>query len=349
MVKQKLKKLLVQYPLSDEWSRPEIYSEEFKFNELTLNLVGLSTFNKNDTLVTSSATAIRSFPIERAFFELIERTSIIEAENKKNSIFQSYKKNGQMVASKTHKEVFLSESNPEVSQYSKSNGVAVQLTQEKAIQNSLNELVERDKIIRSWFGENKPLKIIPIFNYYEKIKKELNKDYTISSYIFKSPLTEQTTYLDKINVVGTFGFPKDENRPLLLGFGASENLQMAITHSLDECLQRLGFLWDESISPVLPEFSPSALYHQEYFLRKEGIEKIKKWLKGQHAHGQFNKSIFQEDNDLVTFIDITPEHLTDKLKVMKAQSGHHVPLIFGKGYADFFPESAENLFIHPIT
>jgi hypothetical protein len=48
------------------------------------------------------------------------------------------------------------------------------------------------------------------------------------------------------------------------------------------------------------------------------------------------------------FVDVTPERLKNRLRVVKAVGGTMLPLVFGHGHP-CFPEAPDLLAIHPLA
>src|SRR5699024_10783813 len=100
------------------------------------------------------------------------------------------------------------------------------------------ELIERDRILRSWYGGPSPQATslphsIPL--------GELPRHYRIETYRFPKADSE-------IEVGAVFGFPTHPEAPFFCGFGASHSLEEALRHAFREGLQRMAFLWGEPVS-----------------------------------------------------------------------------------------------------
>lgn len=339
-----LRSLQQRYPLSTDWEIPEVFEDRLELGSLRIGLSGLVASRKRDGFqVTGSAAQLGEAPIERAYFELLERTALFEIDPK-------------------HSEHFPLSSEPATWQYSKSNGVALHTSFSIACEKAAFELIERDRVLRSWFrmpsARAKPIEASVLEQC--PIIRPLEDLYDFSGYTFSSEdgrRDEDLGYAEQVYVIGIFGFPKKTskqmNAPFLYGFGADLDFQACLSHAVGECLQRLGFLWGEDWTSALPEFSPTPDFHQEFFLREGGIFRIKRWLDnlGKETEMSFDlrrKEVARESlPQKMQFIDLTPVHLKGRVSVVKAMSPERLPLVFG-----LKPPSNtidEELWIHPIA
>jgi hypothetical protein len=143
----------------------------------------------------------------------------------------------------------------------------------------------------------------------------------------------------------TLGVPLAQSDPLLLGFGVDSDDHAAALASLDEALQRLGFLYGEPIATEEPPFTPTAGYHQEHSLWLPARPRILSWLAGDHA--QLGIEVPYRAWQPTTFVDLTPSALRDELVVVRALQPGCLPLVFGDGHPDF--DVPAGLRTHPVS
>lgn len=288
-------------------------------------LSGLVGVSKSGKSIFGSAGSTVDYPIDRAFFELVERIATIESsgnESPRNGLgriidldFKDLPALGNEAA------------------YSKSNGVALGKSFEEAAQKAYLELVERDDILRAWYGASKPR----IINKKPSTLSEIQGEYQVIAVDFTNDPAEGFT-------IGAFGFPKNRKRPLIYGFGCSQNVERAFEKSQQEALQRLGFLWDEEL-PQAVDFSPTAGFHQDFFLMPEKVEVIRRWI--FEGHSDQGLDVPHESN--THYLDLTPPKGINGLYVVKAVSNSKIPLVFGEWNPVVSRRSDRNLIYHPIA
>ncbi|HLD99338.1 MAG TPA: YcaO-like family protein [Bdellovibrionota bacterium] len=344
-MKIRLDEYLNQYPLPPGWSVPENFHEVLAELGTPVHLVGLSIQHQNGRIVTASAAQINTLPIDRAFFELIERISVLEILDKiksgKNRLHLRTA-TGTILQEVDAESVFPEDPAPEKSRYSKSNGVAAFSDFSGACDRASLELIERDRLLRSWFGGPAPKRLPDSIHAGWEIRDSLTRYYSSETYLFE----DSTSSPDSPQVVGIFCFPKSNDRLFVFGFGSGSSIADALSHAQSECLQRLGFLWDQEMTEA-PPFSPTPNYHQELFLGEEGAGKVRCWLDGGNRMKAPSNTTRHKGEFL--FVDITPKNLIGKLAVAKAIAPDRLPLIFGHGYEELIPQLSPELFIHPIA
>lgn len=314
--------LAERFPLSSSWSKPEVFQEDLMLGRDSIRMFGVMTRHSSGETVVGSAAEIGNTPYERGYFELIERASIFEfmqsecAEHKESSLFW---------------------------RPAKSNGVALHTIQEQARLSAVLELVERDRILRTWFGEHPPQKIQ---DSRFQILSSIEKDYDIQVYRF----TNSADPLSDIEVLGMFGFPKS-TRPILFGFGAGFSMMQAFDRAYREFIQRLGFLWDEEFSDDI-QFSPTPEYHLGVHHHPRNKNALMAWLSGAHQGlARFHDAAKRQKGGRATSVeyqDITPLHFQGKLFVVKATDESRMPLVFGRGHP-WVHSMPEELQVHPIA
>lgn len=330
-----LKKLLSAYPLSPAWGEVKLFQEPVAIGGLCLQSVGLAVKDKAGMGVTGSAAEEGQAPLTRAYFELLERTSIIEAGSGNTAVWLLHDLDREPRQALTKETLFPKSPSPSEWNFARSNGVASQLTWEAACRSAELELIERDRVLRSWFGEIAPVRLdIPM----PGLPQALQPHYELEAYGFAGAGP---------SVVALFGFPKDPSTPRACGFGCAPDPKMALAAATRECLQGLSFLWGEPLTSSLPEFSPTPDYHQDTHLSPAGIARVRAWLAGGHL--KFAGGGKQPSPQETLFGDITPKHLQGLLVVAKAYNPSYVPLTFGKFRPKTAPDFPEELLIHPIA
>jgi len=330
-----LKDLLVAYPLPLGWTEPEVTEHRFQWKSLNVNLIGLCSQNKEGVSVTGSSGDLKMTPILPAYFELLERICILEARSKKQEKFWTKSVAGLKLKSLPFDEVFPESPEPSVWTYAKSNGVALGTDFKRASENAHFELLERDQILRSWYGEFEPER----YDINIDCLFELKSEYDIAVYRFGT----------KCKVFGVFGFPRFPNRPLVFGFGAGKTIQYAVKKATREFCQRLGFLWEEPITNKLPLFSPTPDYHQDFYLVPSQIRKIKEWLSGEKRNKPLKSAFSKRGKTKILYVDLTPSCLKGKVHVLKAYSNEMMPLTFGLGNPRLTSRLSKDILLHPIA
>ncbi len=330
-----------EFPLPDGWSKPEFFTEDFQLGSLRLQLVGFaSTRIATGEEVTGSSAALHK-ETERAYYELLERCLIVDCAYNSQLSFPILNTEGQPTGKMlSHSEIFLPDTNLNLWKHSKSNGIAVHKNFQEASIRAYFEMAERDQVLRSWFGEVLPQALDTKYFSLPGLK-ELEENYQVTSYSFQDPNRPEPA-----KVVGTFGFPKQGNLPLIFGFGASFDFATATAHALGECFQRLGFIFDEEFAPTPEHISldPSADFHLNWFLRSSSHSLIRQWLAGKNKKSPRAATKL----GLVQYVELTKT--PGKISLVKALQPGRLPLRFGRGYEEFYPHLSElEQAIHPIS
>ncbi|MCY4644234.1 MAG: YcaO-like family protein [Bacteriovoracales bacterium] len=220
--------------------------------------------------------------------------------------------------------------------YALSNGAAIHTHEDQAVQNARLELIERDRILRSWYGEYAP----KVYFYRQRHWDFLKPLYSMQMAEFSNP----DDALDDISVIGLFCFPRKRENLFFHAFGADLEREKAISKAERELSQRISFLWDEGVDEMLP-FSPGPAYHQEFYLSSRHSGIIKDWLDGKHGDywPRYNSFIGKARSDL----EIVQKKIffgEGNYFLVKARGGNRVPLYFGQKY----PVERRHHLIHPI-
>lgn len=324
----KFEELQQIYPLSNKWGKIELFSETVIIEKHALDLIGLSVTNSEQMEVTASAGDWQQkidndeTLISRAYYELLERTSICEAMN--DNILSQY---------------FPQRQQPTDWQYAKSNGVAAGANFEFAKNAAYAELFERDAILRSWYGAT--------------VIQSVSIDKLSDSPLCFIPKTQVKFYQffsePNLHVIAAFLFSENVEIPTTFGFAAHTSFTKAIDKAAQECSQRLGFLYGEPPVEDYPEFSATPSYHQDYFLRFKSHALLKEWLNNEHYKQCHSEQQLPTLSTKTTYIDITPRHLKNQLHIIKAVNDTCLPLIFGLTHQFAPPNFSKEWLIHPIA
>lgn len=324
-----LDRLLDRYPLGSEIVLQDPFIDTLELEGHILGMVGLAA-EFEGKLVTGSAANLGEPPIERAYYEFLERLAIAlaHADRSPKACVDTTGRTCDPVA---FDEVFPPDPTPE-QKLSVSNGVALHSERQKAATAALHELAERDRVLRSFYGEGAPVELPrhllgPIVGFGAR--------YEVSAYRFGREDEEPC-------IAAVFGFPRKADTPLIYGFGGGADLQAALGAAERECLQRLAFLWGEEIPKAPPFPSPTPDYHQEAYLWPGSHAALRDWL--WYGHGQLEPARPPLNSRLARLVDLTPEFLRGRLHVMRALVPGAMPLCFGLDRS--LPEP---LRVHPIA
>jgi hypothetical protein len=223
--------------------------------------------------------------------------------------------------------------------WARSNGVAIATTWVEAAKRARWELIERDSVLRSFYGEVAPR----LVDDAGRMPGADFGDYDFRSYALGAPSS------DGVHTAGVFGFPR-RGGPLVYGFGARRTLDDAVAAARSECLQRLGFLFGEAIPDAVPAPSPSPDFHQEYFLYPGNHGTLRRWLRGEHEkyRGCLNESYVRAPQEPL-YADLTPSVLEGRVCVARAIPNGHVPLAFGVALPLLTPFAPSDIAVHPIA
>jgi hypothetical protein len=330
-----------QYPLARQWGEPTVFVETTSVSGVEIHVAGIFVQNADGAAATGSAGDLVGFPLSRAYFELLERTAILAMSGTKD-IALAVKNASGVERERVGPEVVEPTSDdPGRWRYSRSNGVAVGSSWHEACARAEWELVERDRILRSWYGEGSLVRteLLPA-----SVPPPLNEVYS-----FEARLFEDSAH-SNVAVAGVFAFPRREDAPLLYGFGARPMAKGAMAVAAGECMQRLGFLWGESIPCDRPVPSPTADFHQEFFLWPGAADRLRGWLEGEHKElGVELAGRASTPNQERRFVDMTPPELSSRLFVAKALADGEIPLVFGDGHPAVVGQLPDLLRVHPVS
>jgi hypothetical protein len=322
-----LRELLGRYPLPTSWQKPELFAETATVAGVSIHAVGVCSEHTSGDCVTGSAASLAGPDTARAYFELLERTAVIEAI-RAGAEHAVCSRDGTRCGRITAAELFPQSPEPDVWRYARSNGVALGLHHAEAYARAEFELIERDRVLRSWRGETRPA-MLPDPLVAAALPRALGEVYAFRACLF--PALDADGRADETAVAGVFGFPREIRAPLIFGFGARATLAEALGAAGRECVQRLAFLWGEEIPAVDPPFAPTAEFHQEYFLQPSRHEILQRWLSdGRIDDARGSPSAPVPTGSGRRFADLTPASLRRKIAIVKALPRTELPLCFGR-------------------
>ncbi len=330
-----------EYPLPTGWATPDLFAETVCINGVDICVAGFSTQNDKGEAVVGSAAALSESPIDRAYFELLERASLISVGRGVGRAWDVRDESGTRIGSAKPSELSSVSPEPGRWRYALSNGVALGRSWRDACRRALWELIERDRILRSWYGEFEP---VPIEIPFDLIPAGLGELYSFEAYSYREPEGSHS-----VHVIAMFGFPLSAEAPLLCGFGARDTRALALSAAFGECLQRLGFLWGEQIPAAEPEFFPTAEFHQEWFLWPLTHDRVRAWLAGEHTRVGPVLIDLPRQGGCQSFVDITPTELQSRIFVAKGIPRGELALVFGKGHPSVSSRLPDALQVHPIA
>lgn len=303
-----LARLTREYPLPDGCRAPELFRDEVVIAGRRLGRAGLASSAPDGTEFTGSAAELDASPIERAYFELLERAAILGARGRACELRDGdgAPLGGQLRERDDHGE---GPTRP-----ARSNGVALHRTWAEACRRARNELVERDRILRSWYGELPVVEVAP---------PAILRDF--ETHHWRACCVPDDDALTRdVHVVAVVGLPRGAELPLARGFAAAESLEGALDAAAREALQGLAFVWGEPLpESVAP--APTPIFHLDYYLVPSNHGHVVEWLDGRHRSGERPA----RSRAPIRYVDLTPEPLRGRLSVARAVRDDARPLEFG--------------------
>jgi hypothetical protein len=326
-----LRELQRRFPLPPAWTLEESFMQDLSIDSLTLFMVGLValTTHGGEQRALGSSTQADGYPVDRAYFELLERISIYEARGAEQPL-DVRDASGALLGQRSAARVFPPDVSPRL-RTSLSNGVALHATWQDACRSALHELIERDRILRSFAGELSPRRLaLPP----TELTRALAARFDAAAYEIGPALRHRTAML--------FMTPREPSLPMTYGFGTDYTLEGALARAEREAMQRLAFLWDEALPEEPVEPTPTPDYHQEFYLYPPNHAILHAWLAGERTpRHRFELPLF--DGEPVTYVDLTPAALRGKLAVAKAISRSTRRLRFG------LPTFPRDTLPHPLV
>jgi hypothetical protein len=310
-----LMELAARHPLPPGWSLAETFLQEVRISRLRLCMTGLVASDGAQAQALGAAAERAGYPVERAYFELLERISIQLARGAEQLPVRD--RAGRLLSRRGAARVFPPDPSPERLRLALSNGVALHRSWPQACDAAQRELVERDRVLRSFAGEIAPRALpAPVCG--------LEPEYAAQAYALGTP-GPQLGLEVAIYVLR----PRTQDQPLVYGFGAGETLALASARAQGEAEQRLAFLWGEPLPTAAPEPAPTPDYHQEHYLYPAHHARLFAWLDGKQPQPARRASPAFDGSRLV-LVDLTPAAVSGSgLYVAKAGSAHARKLRFG--------------------
>lgn len=346
--REPLARLSAAHPLPAGWNLVSCFVERVALAAATMHLVGLVSEGPGDMQATGSAASPVALPIDRAYFELLERTSLLAVMAAGSDRFPLLDGAGRVRGSCAREEAFPSAPAGASWAYARSNGVAAGASFADACRAAEFELIERDRVLRSWYGQSLPRRLsTPTLAGPFAGPEADNATHHFQAYQFGDDRCRGPV------VVGVFGFPRHGSAPLVYGFGAGEVRSTALSHAERECRQRLGFLWGEDVPQAAPAFATTAAFHQEYYLWPGGHPHLRAWLAGDRARQGDLRAVPRRPRQAVPaqrlFIDLTFGPAAHGVRVVKALPVDELALVFGQGHPQIGGPRPETLAPHPIV
>jgi hypothetical protein len=329
--------------LPEGWSELAVVEDVIVADGVVLRRAGLCSTGPDGEEVTGSAVEAVGSPVERSYFELLERVSTLESLRAPRSSYAVVTADGQPAGYRVAANVFPESDEPARWRYARSNGIALHADWKSASFRACWELAERDRVLRAWYGETRPERIACSL---DSTALGGSRSYDWRAYGF--PESEGAEFSHGVHVVGVFGFPTCTGVPLVCGYGARPERGDALDAAVREAMQLLGFLWGEPPLERLPEPAPTALRHLEHFQWPGHHDILRRWLEGGHERyfaGSAKRPPPQGFG--LAFVDLTPAWLGGGLRVAKAVCDVAMPLAFGD--VPFTAHLPLELRVHPIA
>jgi ribosomal protein S12 methylthiotransferase accessory factor YcaO len=338
-----LLRLQREWPLGLGWSAPEEVSDTISVAGLRLARVGLASHLPGARTITGSAADMGESPTPRAYFELLERAGTVEAAEGGGDVSLIDPGTGMPRGRVEASDLFPASERPGDWVYSLSNGVAFHTDLRMACDRALWELVERDRLLRAWYGQLRVERTeLPPGSALEALAPE----YGMEAYLV--PAEDPRGFLADVRVAMVVGFPKRAGVPLMHGFGARPRAADALAAATREALQALAFVWEEDVPSERPDMAPLPQTHLDWYLHPPHHALLRRWLDGGHARYAVDWSMPAVSGP-PAYADITPPWLRGRAWVIKALAPHAVPLTFGWGPDRLSSHLPELTRIHPIA
>lgn len=327
------------FPLPDGWGAPELSEDTIELGTLEVHRVGISVTAEDGTEVLGAAAGLSS-PRDRARFELLERVATIAASREARDSYSLLTASGQVRGSVPGSVLFPASPAPDRWQFSRSNGVALHADWPSACESARRELVERDRVLAAWYGETRG-EALPHDFGTSALSAVTGYDWGAFVFPHRGPVDH-----DDLQVVGVFGFPRDEAMPWSLGLAARPTRDDAVAGASAEALQLLAFLWGEPLPASVGAAVGPGMHLDRYQVRGER-KLVQRWLaEGHSAHWRRAPAAGAEPAGEAVFVDLTPSWMPDGLRVAKATRSDVNFLVFGDSpWAAHLPPE---LRLHPV-
>jgi hypothetical protein len=325
-----------QFPLPFVSGDPECFDEIVTIDDLNVHACGLAATHDSGVTITGAAADLEGLPFARSFFELLERSAVLGAAARGGPL-PLRTPDGAPAGWIEPELVFPATTDATLQRFSTSSGAAVHLDWRTACERAHRELVERDRVLRCWYGAGRPEPIpVPVTPLTVALARHYELTLWRFGYLSANP--------DDLEVAGVFGFPRDASAPLLTGFGCKRDLQRAVETALTECLQHIAFGWGEPQPNELPPPTPTPEFHLDFYNYAPNQHRLRNFLAGGHEHEGPELPLLEDE---LCFVDLTPEPLAGRLAVAKALNRTALPLVFGVGHP-WFAALPEKMSVQPI-
>lgn len=307
------------FRLPDGWSAIEAVEDEVVADGVAIRRAGLAARAPSGEEIVGAAAEPDGSPAARARYELFERAALLDALADRSRPVPLRDERGDVVGETTVGALFPESPEPSRWRFARSNGVALHAGFRAAAERARFELVERDRVLRAWYGEVAPERLeAPVARFASAASYELTAH--------ELP-TRGARWDAGVRAVMVVAFPRSSSAPLCLGYGARATLADALAAAIAEATQQLAFLWGEAIPTARPEPAPHPAFHLEQLLWPAHHAALRAFLDG--AHRAFRPGKVPFDDAPVTYADLTPSWLPDGLRVVRASCAAALPLAFG--------------------
>ena len=315
-----LRSLIAAWPLPAGYSEPQTFADEIEIAGVPVRRAGIQATTPGGEEVTGSAAVLHGSPLERAYFELLERAALLDAAKRACPIRDP---DGRLCG-------FAPPIAPHTdlrSRPARSNGVALRPTWEDACRYARYELVERDRTLGAWYGELSlapapPPACLTPFVTHDWIARTVPGDVDVE-------------------VAMVFGFPREPGIPLARGFAGGASTEGALAAAAMEAIQTLAFLWGEPLPAEPPALSPTPLFHLDYYLWPGNHGALREWLETRPAAAP------RAVAEATSFVDLTPPGC-ESLRVARAVCSSARELVFGEPPVPLRSALPASRQVHPI-
>jgi len=312
----------------------DLVEDEVHVDGRRISRAGISARSSSGLELTGSSAAVvgrvEVRPLETSAYELLERIAVLTSIAAPRTR-ERRDRSGRVVGEIDALELFPESDAPTEWTYARSNGVALHTRWEAACDVAFRELAERDRVLAAWYGHGMP---VVIDDWLDRPRAGLY-DWKLVRF----PPRPQA-FAPTVEVAGVFGFPRQADAPMAVGYGAHSSAAAAAAIALREATQVLAFMWGEPREEVA--FSPTALYHLEHFQSAEGRDALLNWIEHGHPRAEIPAAA-----SAVSFVDLTPSFLAGQYRVVRAVSSGAHPLAFGR--SPFTRHLPAHLRVHPIA
>jgi len=212
----------------------------------------------------------------------------------------------------------------------------VQATLEDARKSAAWELVERDRVLRSWYGGKRPRRLEAAARWWPS---ELEEHYVIRAYEFVEGLE-----WEGVRTASVIGLPRRAEVPLSMGFAARPALDDALAAATREFLQQVAFGWGQPVPDACPEEAATPEFHLDFFAYPGNHARLARWLEGEHVG---RGPSLPATSGTFSFEELTPAWARG-VSVVRAKHPGALRLAFGVGHP-LLADLPEFMRVHPIA